>query len=84
MRPLCVRSPAAMPMRGGLAAALVQRVSAGEAGVLKRAVALVEVQVVRGGVVGDQEVGLAIAVDVDEQRRKPVVVVGVAQRRRAR
>ena len=58
---------------GGLAAALVQRIAGGKGHVLKRAVSLVEVEVVRCGVVGDNEVRLAVAVDIDEERRQPIV-----------
>ena len=57
---------------GGLAAALVEGVAGGEGGVFEGAVALVEVEVVGGGVVGDEEVGFAVVVDVDKERRKAI------------
>ena len=51
---------------GGLAAVLVEGVTGGVAGVFEGAVAFVDVEIVGGGVVADEEVGLAVVVDVDE------------------
>ena len=55
---------------GRFAAALVERVAGGKAGVLEGAVTFVEVEIIGSGVVGDQQVGLAIAVDVDEDVKR--------------
>ena len=57
----------------GLAPGLVQRVAGGVAHVLKGAVALVEVEIVRRRVVAHQQVQLAVVVDVDKHRAQPVV-----------
>ena len=60
-----------------LAAEFVQRVSAFETLVLKRAVAFVDVQIVRRGVVGHQKVRLAVPVHVGKQSAQPVIAIGV-------
>ncbi len=52
---------------GGLAAALVEGVAGSKACVLKRAVALVDVEVVGRGVVGDEQVRFAVPVHVNEE-----------------
>ena len=58
---------------GGLAATAVKGVSGGVAGVFEGSVALVEVEVVGGGVVAYEEVGAAVVIDVDEERGEAVV-----------
>ena len=60
---------------GGLAAAFVEGVAGGKGDVFEGAIALVEIEVVRRGVVGDEQVGFAIAVDVDEERGEAIVGV---------
>src|SRR5260370_13370752 len=52
---------------GSLAAALVQSIAAGGAGILEGAVALVEIKIVWRRVVGHQQVRTAVAIDIDEQ-----------------
>ena len=66
---------------GGFAAAFVEGVTAGVACVFEGAVALVEVEVVGGTVVRDEEVWLAVAVDVDEEGGEAEVGVLVCRRR---
>ena len=58
---------------GGFAAGRVERVAGGVAVVLEGAVALVDVEIVGRGVVADQQVGLAVVVDVDEDGAEAVV-----------
>ena len=59
--------------RRGFAPRLVQRVAGGVAHVFKGAVAFVEIEIVRRGVVAHQQVGLAVVVDVDKHRAQAVV-----------
>ena len=63
---------------GGLATIFVEGVAGGVALILKGAVAFVDVEVVWGRVVADEEVGLAVVVDVDEDGGEAVVAGLVA------
>ena len=69
---------------GGFATVFVEGVSRGVAGVLEGAVALVEVEVVGGGIIGDEEIGLAVVVDVDEDGGQAVVARSCRLRRPSR
>ncbi len=57
---------------GGFAPGLVQGVAAFIGNILKGAVALVQVKVIGRGVISDQQVELAVAVDIDKQRGQPI------------
>src|ERR1039458_8829793 len=61
---------------GRLASVSVERESAFVTVVLEGAVSLINVQIVWRGVVGHQEVRLAVVVDVGKQRVEPVITVG--------
>ncbi len=60
---------------GSLAAVFVEGVTGGVACVLEGAVAFVEIEIVRRRVVGDEEIGLAVVVDIDEERGEAIVGV---------
>src|ERR1700676_5193687 len=64
------------PHIGRLASVAVERESAFVTVVLEGAVSLINVQIVRRGVVGHQEVRLTVVVDVGKQRVEPVIGVG--------
>ena len=58
---------------GGLAAGLIERIARGVAHIFKGAVAFVEIKIIGRGVVADEQIGLAVVVDVDEDRAQAVV-----------
>src|ERR1035441_1167991 len=67
---------------GRLASVSVERKSGFVTFVLEGAVSLVNVQIVRRGVVGHQEVRLAVVVDVGKQRVETVITVGTVHAQR--
>ena len=62
---------------GDLAATLIERVSAFVTLIFERPIALVHVEIVRRGVIGHQQVRLAITVHVRKQSPQAVVSVGI-------
>ena len=66
---------------GLLKAILVQRKTGIEALIFKRAIPVVDVQIVRRRIVGDQQVDFAVVIDIDESSGKAVVMVLVADAR---